>query len=72
VVVTVKDSGLGMDRETKKRIFDKFYRGDASLAQEGNGLGLALVMRAVELLGGKVTVDSEPGQGSIFTVRLKI
>jgi signal transduction histidine kinase len=71
-VVTVKDTGPGMDRETQKRIFDKFYQGDASHAQEGNGLGLALVKRAVELLGGTVTVESEPGQGSIFTVRLKI
>jgi signal transduction histidine kinase len=71
-VIAVKDSGPGMDRETQKHIFDKFYQGDASRAQEGNGLGLTMVKRAVELLGGTVTVDSEPGQGSVFTVRLKI
>ncbi|GHT77371.1 two component sensor kinase [Spirochaetia bacterium] len=71
-VITVQDSGCGMDRETQKRIFDKFYQGDTSHAQEGNGLGLALVKRAVELLGGTVSVDSEPGQGSTFTVSLKI
>jgi signal transduction histidine kinase len=71
-VVRVKDSGPGMDRETQKRVFDKFYQGDTSHAQEGNGLGLALVKRALELSGGTVTVDSEPGQGSVFTVRLKI
>jgi signal transduction histidine kinase len=70
--ITVKDSGPGMDGETQKHIFDKFYQGDASRAQEGNGLGLALVKRAVELLGGTVSVDSEPGQGAVFTVRLKI
>jgi signal transduction histidine kinase len=71
-VVRVKDSGPGMDKETQKCIFDKFYQSDPSHAQEGNGLGLALVKRAVTLLGGTVTVDSEPGGGSVFTVRLKI
>jgi signal transduction histidine kinase len=69
--VTVKDSGPGMDSQTMKRIFDKFYQGDTSHAQEGNGLGLALARRAVELSGGSIAVESEPGKGAVFTVRLK-
>ena len=70
--VLVSDSGCGMDEETQKHLFDKFYQGDSSHAQEGNGLGLAMVKRAVELLGGTVTVESKPGQGAVFTVCLKI
>jgi signal transduction histidine kinase len=71
VTVTVRDNGTGMDEETQKRIFDKFYQGSASHATEGNGLGLALAKRIVELSGGTITVKSAPGEGSEFTVVLK-
>ncbi|MDR0783449.1 MAG: HAMP domain-containing histidine kinase [Propionibacteriaceae bacterium] len=68
--VTIADTGFGMDQATQARIFDQFYQADAARAGAGNGLGLAIVKRIVELHGGVITVDSEPGRGSAFTVDL--
>lgn len=70
VVVTVADQGEGMSEETQKHIFEKFYQGDTSHRAEGNGLGLALVKRIVLQCGGTVAVNSAPGEGALFTVRL--
>ncbi len=72
VWVTVRDSGCGMDRETCSRIFEKFYQGDPSHSAEGNGLGLALVKKIVDIADGRVTVESSPGEGTAFTVALHI
>ncbi|WP_102269120.1 sensor histidine kinase [Massilicoli timonensis] len=72
VLVTVKDSGCGMNDETRKRIFEKFYQGDASHASEGNGLGMALAKKVVDIADGNISVESAPGKGSVFTVELKI
>ena len=70
LVVRVSDQGEGMDKDTQMRIFEKFYQGDTAHATEGNGLGLSLVKRIVDLCGGEVTVESEPGKGTTFEVRL--
>jgi signal transduction histidine kinase len=72
VVVSIKDNGIGMSRETINHIFDKFYQGDKSHSEQGNGLGLSLVNRIVELCSGKIDIESELCNGSEFTIYLPI
>lgn len=69
-VVSIRDHGCGMDEATLSRIFDRFYQADGSRSQEGVGLGLCLVKRILDMLGGTVEVESAPDEGSTFRVTL--
>lgn len=69
--VEISDTGCGIPEEVGIHIFDKFYQGDSSHSSEGNGLGLAMVKKVIDILGGEIKVKSEVGVGSSFTIVLK-
>ena len=71
LVFTVKDQGPGLTEEAKKHIFDKFYQGDASHKQEGNGLGLALVKRILSIENGQITAENLAEGGCCLSVTLR-
>lgn len=68
----ISDEGCGMDAQTRAHLFDRFYQGDTSHAAEGSGLGLSLCRRIAELHHGSISVESTPGEGSVFEVRLPL
>lgn len=70
VIVTITDNGNGMDEDVQRHIFEKFYQCDSSRKEEGNGLGLALVKRIVDISKEDVTVSSKRREGTAFTVSL--
>ena len=71
-IIKIQDNGCGMSEETSRHVFDRFYQGDTSHSAEGNGLGLALVRRIVDLIEGNIVVDSEVGKGTTFSVSIQL
>lgn len=69
-VVSVSDTGIGISEESGAKIFDKFYQADTSRSSEGNGLGLALVKKVIDVIGGEISVSSVLNEGATFTVTL--
>jgi signal transduction histidine kinase len=72
IELVVADTGIGMTAEQKAKLFEEFTQADATTAQRfgGTGLGLAITRKLARMMGGDVTVASEPGKGSVFTLRL--
>ena len=71
-IIEIQDSGMGIDEEHIPRIFERFYRVDEARTMRGFGLGLSIANRIVELHQGNISVESKPGEGSIFTIILPI
>lgn len=72
IKVSISDNGIGMNDETLRRVFEKFYQGDRSRSSYGSGLGMALSKRIVDIHNGMITVCSTEGKGTEFTVSLPL
>jgi signal transduction histidine kinase len=74
VVCKISDTGIGIDKDAQKHVFERFYKADKARdrTKKGSGLGLAIVKKIVETHDGKITVQSELGEGTVFTVSLPV
>lgn len=72
IFVTIKDTGIGMDKETMAHIYEQFYRGNTNKRYEGTGLGLSLTQRIISLHDGEIKASSSPGEGTVFTITLPV
>lgn len=72
LVVSVRDNGIGIEKEEVQKIFEPFYRGKNTKTIAGTGLGLSIVSNSVRLLGGKINVESEVGNGTIFEIQIPL
>jgi signal transduction histidine kinase len=72
VLISVTDTGVGMTPEQLSKLGTKFWRADNGLQQAGTGLGFAITRNLIDLMQGTLDIESEPGKGSTFTVRLPI
>jgi signal transduction histidine kinase len=70
VGVRVEDRGEGMDEETRRRIFERFYRAESAAATAGTGLGMSIVKEIIDIHGGRVQIETAPGAGTAVTLWL--
>jgi signal transduction histidine kinase len=72
ITLTIKDEGLGIPEEDMKHLFERFFRGKNMMNIQGTGLGLHIVSKYVELMGGKIEVESQLEVGTKFTIKFNI
>jgi len=70
VGVCVRDRGEGMNEETQRRIFERFYRAESTAATAGTGLGMSIVKEIIDIHGGRIELESKPGEGTAVTLWL--
>lgn len=70
--MVIRDNGIGMKKEVAHHMFEKFYQGDTSHSSQGNGLGLAMVAKVMELCDGQIRVETREGEGTAFTITLDL